>query len=413
MPNRSLLHLFIVALTLLTALQAANTSTKPLKRIPLHNNLKSPSQLQNHLSNIKKAHVITQARHQDIQQSAKISSKNANIEDSTHLNPLKNYMATQFYGYMSFGTPGQEFATLFDTGSSNVWVPSVDCFLTCVLHDLFDYGESSSYEGTSDWVTLAYGSGTVYGYGAYDDIAVGDLAVSRQQFVEVVSEVGLSMMLSQFDALAGMGWQAISMEGMTPFFDNMVAQGAVAEDSFSFYLTQESGSEGSELILGGVDSSLYHGDLQYYDVVYEQYWSIAMGDVILNGDSIFAGSPPSNLLGIVDTGTSAITGPTDDVNNILASLNIQTDCSNYDSLPDITFKFGDDLYVLSKDLYAMKISLFYGLIEECQALIIPLDMPTGSEYENAWIIGDSFLRAYYSHFDHANSRVGFAPSVQN
>lgn len=202
-----------------------------------------------------------------------------------------------------------------------------------------------------------------------------------------------------------MAWPAISVDKLPLIFDLLVKQGEIKENSFSFYLTRKAGEEGSALVLGGADPKYATEPFKYYPLKYQNYWSLQMDDIIFNGTSY---KVSSDLLGIIDTGTSVIVGPTHVVEKMTAGFGPgkqkQVDCSTLPSLPTLTFKFGGDSYVLKAEDYILQVA--EGAKTVCIVGIMGLDLPPS--LGEAFIIGDSFIKTFYTHFDVGGSRVGFA-----
>ena len=94
---------------------------------------------------------------------------------------IKDYENAQYYGQIEIGTPGQTLNVVFDTGSSNLWVPSVQK----PNHNVYDDSKSSSYVANGSTFAIQYGSGPVSGYYSRDLVTIGDISLTNYLFAEV------------------------------------------------------------------------------------------------------------------------------------------------------------------------------------------------------------------------------------
>ncbi|QRV87932.1 aspartyl protease [Ceratobasidium sp. AG-Ba] len=327
--------------------------------------------------------------------------------DGGHTVPLNNYLNAQYYSEITLGTPPQSFKVVLDTGSSNLWVPGKSCTsIACFLHAKYDSSASSTYKANGTSFEIHYGSGSLEGYMSQDTLTIGDLSVKKQDFAEATKEPGLAFAFGKFDGILGLAYDRISVNGAVPPVYNMVNQGLLAEPLFTFRVGEQ--PDGGEAVFGGIDSSHYKGKIHYVPVRRKAYWEVELESVSLGDDVLEL----ENTGAAIDTGTSLIALPTDIAEMINTQIGAKrswngqytVDCNTVPSLPDLTFKFGGKPYTLSGSEYTLNvqgtcISAFTGL---------DINLPDGG---SIWIVGDVFLRKYFTVYDLGRDAVGFAESA--
>ncbi|KAJ6956242.1 hypothetical protein NC652_007364 [Populus alba x Populus x berolinensis] len=239
---------------------------------------------------------------------------------------LKNYLDAQYYGEIAIGTPPQTFTVIFDTGSSNLWVPSSKCYfsLACYFHSKYKSSASTTYVKNGTSAAIQYGTGSISGFFSQDSVEVGDLVVKNQGFIEATKEPGVTFLASKFDGILGLGFQEISVGNAVPVWYNMVNQGLVKEKVFSFWLNRNvEGEEGGEIVFGGVDPNHYKGEHTYVPVTHKGYWQFDMGDLLIGTET--TGLCAGGCKAIADSGTSLLAGPTTvitQINNAIGASGI-------------------------------------------------------------------------------------------
>lgn len=175
----------------------------------------------------------------------------------------------------------------------------------------------------------------------------------------------------------------------------------VDEPVFSFYLGEQSGQDG-ELLIGGVDKDKYTGDLQWVPLIAQDYWRVELTSVQYKGQPLFSEKQKA----IIDSGTSILAGPTEAVDKLASAIGAWKVLGKYvmscnTEIEDITFELGGKKFPLSGKDLLMPVFMHF-----CLVSIIPMDIPAPNG--PLWIMGDTFMRRYYSVFDYGQKRVGLA-----
>jgi Eukaryotic aspartyl protease len=131
------------------------------------------------------------------------------------------------------------------------------------------------------------------------------LSLSLSLSLSCCRHTNVLFLSANFDGIAGLAFSSIAVDGVPPFFYNMVEQQLVNEAMFAFWLSQTaSDTNGGELTFGGYDSARFTGELYDIPVVSETYWTVVPEDFKLGGKSLNWIQPGQKAYAAYDSGTS-------------------------------------------------------------------------------------------------------------
>ena len=258
------------------------------------------------------------------------------------------------------------------------------------------------------WASGTLGNDTV----ALNSQGLGKAA--NQPFVLISASNGFDVMLSDgllVTARQGLGFNSLS-DGQPTLVETLKQQGVIPRALFGIFLSNSeygvdwSARFNSSISFGSYDLSAYSDSKELVHIPLipgEGHWTVSLDALLIDNIDVLDVSSSA----IIDTGTSYLVGPQEEVEMLIKalpstcrSINYALFCPCDAHLPTLTFVMNQRKFVVSPEMYVVRSG------EACLVLIEPAFM-------DFWVLGDVFIRGYYSVFDMDNLEMAFAPVKGN
>ncbi|KRX06076.1 Aspartic peptidase domain [Pseudocohnilembus persalinus] len=386
-------------------------------------------------------------------------------------NNIQNSNENLIKGQIYLGRDGQPFSVIFDTGSEWLWIPNQNNTQSfkntrfCQNMGMHQLGiNSTDFSNTNSSCALlenqheiTYGKGYVKGNVALDVLKFSpeDQSDSGFFFLSVLEAKGLQGYNS--DGIFGMGYRSYQKDGQDEEYENFLSvlkNDDIIEDRiFAFYLNNNQFNNNnnpylkdSVLTIGGYDTQyIKEGEsINWFPVVDTNQWAVPINSISLGGNQI----TNSQIQGVIDTGTSLILIPFSHFQKFkqILSENLQKVCEEVepghlicscpngvlDDFPQINIDMVDQGiniqqmtllpqdYILQDRGQCEILITYYDNDLQRQRQLQEIESKNLSTNEQIsylqrlsqqWILGDIFIRKYYSIFDVDNQRIGLAQTI--
>ena len=319
---------------------------------------------------------------------------------------------SEFLVEIEVGSQKTKMQTVFDTGSSDLWLFNTQCSAcSSSSHSLFNPSGSSSFKkGSGPAFSLLYGDGTsASGYYATDKLTLG--SVSFSQSIGIATSISASLNDAILDGIVGLGYKALSSNRINTPLNSMYGDNLLTQDVFGVQLIKASSSNsgGGAYVFGGYDSSAVRGSFSTTPVTQQAYWQIKVPTITVgNTKQVEAVNEM-----IIDTGTTLILLSSGEATNVYSGLpggeydssvgGFKLFCnatdSQYSGRQNVYFNIGGHNFgIPAADMLWEQIDdeYCYGAIQSW-----------GSGFSVS-ILGDVFLKNAYVVFDQGNNQIRVA-----
>jgi len=250
-----------------------------------------------------------------------------------------------------------------------------------------------------DSLTIYFGTGQITGPCLRDQLCVGG-ACSTGMFIDATEETDHPFASFSFDGVLGLARPIMAQTGDFSFMGRMSAEDSTLKSPIFAVFLSNSDSEVSEVTFGDIKEAHLASKVFWAPISRKDtgYWEVKIEDIAVN-------NVPKELCTdcrvAVDTGTSQLAGPSDLIDEMTSLLDVSDDCSNFKQLPRLGFLIGKHILNLDPWDYADNQDERY-----CRVSLMKLDVPPPKG--PLFVFGIPFLQKYYTAYDLAHDRVGFA-----
>ncbi|KAJ2511916.1 aspartic proteinase precursor [Coemansia sp. RSA 2049] len=341
----------------------------------------------------------------------RLESSQVNINDGGS-SQSGNRGFQSYFGSISLGTPPQRFRVVFDTGSSDFWIPSINCDSSaCEGHARFNHSSSSTYIATHVPFSLSYGTGGLIGQVGGDSLQIGNSTVVPGMHIGLATHMGKFFHTAQFDGVFGLGFPRLSRIHSEPPLYTMFQLGILDKPVFSFWIKEGKNGQhaGGEIVLGGTNPARFEGPSVTIPVIRKMYWEVGLTGLLINENPV---PNLSSQTAIIDTGTSLIVLPAidaDAVNQFLGAVPLFNEYGLYaidchkSNKPTIKFVLAGEVFAIRPSHYIIPVGK-----NRCVTAFAASTSPDLSR----WVIGNSFLRAWHTTFDLERFEIKLSKAVQ-